>query len=123
MRSAAYSAACHPLEDDLTIDLKKYCGLHETIGANPNAPHQPAGPPWQPYEEVLHNPDNIVVVDETYVEFALLGPCPAAAGKVREHPRYHAHSKSHNPRGTTASHGADHRHETSRSSYTSHNVN
>ena len=28
-----------PLESDLTIDLKKYCGLHETIViANPNAP-------------------------------------------------------------------------------------
>ena len=63
-----------PLEDDLTIDLKKYCGLHETIViANPNAPTSLLAP-VAAIEEVLRtNPDNIVVVDETYVEFAPAG--------------------------------------------------
>lgn len=73
-----------PLEADLTIDLKKYCGLHETIViANPNAPTSLLAP-VDAIEEVLQtNPDNIVIVDETYVEFA---PCrvvlSAAFGKI-----------------------------------------
>ena len=60
-----------PLEADLTIDLKKYCGLHETIViANPNAPTSLLAP-VNAIEEVLQtNPDNIVIVDETYVEFS-----------------------------------------------------
>ena len=63
-----------PLESDLTIDLKKYCGLHETIViANPNAPTSLLAP-VDAIEEVLKtNPDNIVIVDETYVEFAPAG--------------------------------------------------
>ena len=63
-----------PLEADLTIDLKKYCGLHETIViANPNAPTSLLAP-VDAIEEVLQtNPDNIVIVDETYVEFAPAG--------------------------------------------------
>ena len=43
-----------PLEADLTIDLKKYCGLHETIViANRTRPPRPARPRWTPSEEVL----------------------------------------------------------------------
>ena len=42
-----------PLEADLTIDLKKYCGLHETIViANPNAPTSLLAP-VDAIEEVL----------------------------------------------------------------------
>lgn len=74
-----------PLESDLTIDLKKYCGLHETIViANPNAPTSLLAP-VDAIEEVLKtNPDNIVIVDETYVEFAPAGvELPAAAGNLQ----------------------------------------
>ena len=47
-----------PLEDDLTIDLTKYCGLHETIViANPNAPTSLLAP-VAAIEEVKKNPDN-----------------------------------------------------------------
>ncbi len=73
-----------PLEADLTIDLKKYCGLHETIViANPNAPTSLLAP-VAAIEEVLQtNPDNIVIVDETYVEFAPAGCVLSAAfGKI-----------------------------------------
>ena len=63
-----------PLEADLTIDLKKYCGLHETIViANPNAPTSLLAPVAGIEEVLKTNPDNIVVVDETYVEFAPAG--------------------------------------------------
>ena len=48
-----------PLEADLTIDLKKYCGLHETIViANPNAPTSLLAP-VDAIEEVLLTYDNL----------------------------------------------------------------
>ena len=53
-----------PLEADLTIDLKKYCGLHETIViANPNAPTSLLAPVDAIEEGLQTNPDNIVIVD------------------------------------------------------------
>ena len=90
-----------PLEADLTIDLKKYCGLHETIViANPNAPTSLLAP-VDAIEEVLQtNPDNIVIVDETYVEFAPAGSsCLPLLEKYDNLVITHTFSKTHNLAG------------------------
>ena len=90
-----------PLEADFTLDLGKYKGLHETIViANPNAPTSLLAP-VDAIEEVLRtNPDNIVIVDETYIEFA-----PAGARSLPLLEKYdnlvitHTFSKTHNLAG------------------------
>ena len=90
-----------PLEADLTIDLKKYCGLHETIViANPNAPTSLLAP-VDAIEEVLQtNPDNIVIVDETYVECAPAGSsCLPLLEKYDNLVITHTFSKTHNLAG------------------------
>lgn len=60
-----------PVRDDFTLDLTAYYGLGETIAlANPNAPTSLLAPVAAIEEVIRRNPDNIVIVDEAYVDFA-----------------------------------------------------
>lgn len=90
-----------PLEADFTLDLGKYKGLHETIViANPNAPTSLLAQ-VDAIEEVLRtNPDNIVIVDETYIEFAPAGAtCLPLLEKYDNLVITHTFSKTHNLAG------------------------
>ena len=63
-----------PLRQDFTLDTAPYCGLRETVViANPNAPTGLLLPVPEIEKILQANPDNIVVVDETYIEFAPAG--------------------------------------------------
>ena len=59
-----------PLREDFTINVEDYIGIGKNIFiANPNAPTGIAIPPSEIERIVASNPDNIVVIDEAYIDF------------------------------------------------------
>ncbi len=59
-----------PLKEDFTIDFNDYCGKGKNVViANPNAPTGIFAPLDEIERVASTNPDNIVVVDEAYVDF------------------------------------------------------
>ncbi len=59
-----------PLKDDFTVDYKDYCGKNKMIViANPNAPTGISLPVWQVEAIVRSSHNNVVVIDEAYVDF------------------------------------------------------
>ncbi|WP_340147702.1 histidinol-phosphate transaminase, partial [Brachyspira hampsonii] len=60
-----------PLKDDFSIDINNYKNLDSGIFiANPNAPTGLLLNPSQIEEIIMNNKNNIVIIDEAYIDFA-----------------------------------------------------
>jgi len=59
-----------PLKDDFTLDYREYRNQNKLVViANPNAPTGKTLTPEQVEEILKSNPDNVVLIDEAYVDF------------------------------------------------------
>lgn len=68
LNGVPYSAI--PLKEDFTVDVNDYIGVNKTVFiANPNAPTGIALSLSDVEKIVAGNPDNVVVIDEAYVDF------------------------------------------------------
>ena len=59
-----------PLDADFNVNYRDYLGVGANIViANPNAPTGTFMPIWQIEEILKSNPENIVIIDEAYIDF------------------------------------------------------
>ncbi len=71
-----------PLNDDFTLNVEDYIGINKTIFiANPNAPTGIAISPDDIKRILESNRDNVVVIDEAYVDFG----CESAVKLINEY--------------------------------------
>ena len=69
------------LNGDFTLPVEKFCGVNTTVVlANPNAPTGIALPLCDIERIVAGNPENVVLVDEAYVDFGGESALPLLAG-------------------------------------------
>lgn len=93
------AAVIKPLKPDYTLDPSDYIGADGTVFiANPNAPTGIALPVSELERIIAGNPDNVVVIDEAYVEFGAES-CIGLIRKYRNLLVTRTFSKSHSLAG------------------------